>query len=591
MASGKTPLGGPIVRAADGQALAVNNESGPPRYQTSDGQQPAPPSQQPPVQQQIPQGVTQGQYREQYPQRAASNRLSAHLAPSQPSPSFQQQPGPPQPGDDLDPPRGGAYPPQASPAVYAPEPKKQSLRSRIAAGYRGHKEDEAEKKAAKNGIGRSQSVRQSDTKPQEYSSPEAHRLQASQQWHQRQGSSPHLPTSSEHDEDNLDPFLQQDEHDTPQVPPKDAQYQQSHPQFPQNPHQDQYSRPPLGRVSTEGSYQAQGGVDHYSPDQHQGQGLQQPPQQPTQPQQYQTYQPPLQHPQASQEYKAFIPQNTPSPLLQNAQLHGQSSQGQDLAQQQQQGYYKYQQQQQQQQVPQQVPQQVQNSSPLDNPQPNVHYQQQHQFVPQSQPRQGQDPQQLQSQTDLQHSQSTRQPPQLIQQGQQIDAQQPQQLRPPSSQQQFAPPSPLQQPPYQAQDAQQGKQSQLAESRTLNITPPQQSQDNMAPSGQANSRGTVRKVNDGQQPGAPSRETSLLQQPSAQGQTLGQPPVSPGIASFDANVVPTASQGQPYRGDKQGQQTQQGGDLGRATPPPRAPASDMTDDEIEKIIKDHDVLRE
>lgn len=117
---------------------------------------------------------------------------------------------------------------------------------------------------------------------------------------------------------------------------------------------------------------------------------------------------------------------------------------------------------------------------------------------------------------------------------------------------------------------------------------------MAPSGQGNGRNTLRKVNDGgQQPGTPSRESSLLQQPPAQGQPHGQPPVSPGIATFDANVVPTASQGQPYRGEKgqQGQQGQQSGEMGRATPPPRASVSDMTDEEIEKMMKEHEVLRE
>lgn len=111
---------------------------------------------------------------------------------------------------------------------------------------------------------------------------------------------------------------------------------------------------------------------------------------------------------------------------------------------------------------------------------------------------------------------------------------------------------------------------------------------MAPAGQG--RNTLRKVNDAQ-PGAPSRESSLLQQPAAQGQTLGQPPVSPGIATFDANVVPTASQGQPYRGEKAGQPGQQSGEMGRATPPPRSSAADMTDEEVEKVLKDHEVLRE
>jgi Icc-related predicted phosphoesterase len=70
-------------------------------------------------------------------------------------------------------------------------------------------------------------------------------------------------------------------------------------------------------------------------------------------------------------------------------------------------------------------------------------------------------------------------------------------------------------------------------------------------------------------------------------------VSPGIATFDANVVPTASQGQPYRGEKgqQVQQTQQSGEVGRATPPPRSSATDMSEEEIEKMMKEHEVLRE
>jgi hypothetical protein len=100
---------------------------------------------------------------------------------------------------------------------------------------------------------------------------------------------------------------------------------------------------------------------------------------------------------------------------------------------------------------------------------------------------------------------------------------------------------------------------------------------------------MRKVNDGSQPqpGAPSRESSLLSQPPAQGQTLGQPPVSPGLATFDANVVPTASQGQPYRGEKQGQQVSE---MGRATPPPRTSATEMSEEEVEKLQKDHEMLR-
>ena len=116
---------------------------------------------------------------------------------------------------------------------------------------------------------------------------------------------------------------------------------------------------------------------------------------------------------------------------------------------------------------------------------------------------------------------------------------------------------------------------------------------MAPSGSGSVRNTLRKVPDGgqQQPGAPSRESSVLLHPSAQGQPPGPPPFSPGIPTFDANVVPTASQGQPYRGEKQAPQGQQGGEMGRATPPPRPSATDMTDEELEKMMKEHEILRE
>jgi hypothetical protein len=114
---------------------------------------------------------------------------------------------------------------------------------------------------------------------------------------------------------------------------------------------------------------------------------------------------------------------------------------------------------------------------------------------------------------------------------------------------------------------------------------------MAPSSQNQGNGRIRKVNEGgqQQSAASSRESSLLQQPSAQGQIQGQPPVSPGIATFGANVVPTASQGQPFRGEKQGQQAQ-GGESTQTTAPARASIADMTDEELEKMMKEHDVLR-
>ncbi|CAN9470224.1 unnamed protein product [Alternaria alternata] len=564
--SGKEPFGRPIVAPADGQALSVNEQvAGQQRYQNPDGSQPAPVQiQQPPVQ------PPQPQYREQqFPQRTTSHRLSAHLSlgqsssPSSPPPpvqNYQQQAGPP-PASALESPHRGAYQAQPSPAAYVPEPKKQSLRSRIAAGVKGHKDQEA--KAQKNGLGRRQSVRKSDPRVQEYQAQEDSRVQ---QWHQHhQGSTSHLPASNEQDEDNLDPFLQKDDNETPQVPPKDIQYQQKlqqpQQQFVPPPHQEQYNRPPLGRVSTEGSYSTQGGVDQYSSEQQQQQQQhQQHPQHPQhhhhQQHQYQTYQPaaPPPPPQPATDYQAFNPQNVPSPLLQNAQPHGQGGQ-----------------------VPQDIPQTYHlYQQSLESAHQNTLYPQQQQFAQQLQPHQ--DPQQ-----QPQSVRPASQHPQIAQEAQKIESQQ----RQPPPSHQLAPPSPLQPPSYQTYDAQHTQPSDLP---PTNITPPHQSQDNMAPSAQSNARNTLRKVVDGSQPqpGQPSRESSLLSQPPAQGQPLGQPPVSPGLATFDANVVPTASQGQPYRGEKQSQQVSE---MGRATPPPRTSVADMTEDDVEKLQKEHDVLRE
>jgi hypothetical protein len=533
--------------------------------------------------------VPSGLYQQQpYPARASStHRLSAHL--DQATQSYQQhqqqqqQPGPPQLSPTIDQGRHSGYQPQTPPPAVS-EPPKKSFRSRIAANFTGHgKEEDASKQAGKNGVGRRQSVRKSDARLAEQQLHEEHRLHPSQQWHQ--GSSPHLPASNEQDEDNLDPFLQQESHSQPQVPPKDYP---THPQQQQQfaaSAQQQYGRPPLDRVSTEGSYRTQGGVSQYSPDHHQGQGLQPQQQQPTQQQQkqYQSYQPsvaPTQHPG---EYQAFNPQNVPSPLLSDAQVNAAPS-AQPV-------YYQQQQD--------QSPQQAKGQSPQDrHPQQSIHYQQQ-QFAPQSppQPHPSQDFQQhhagrasSQQPPELQHPQALRQPLQLAQGQQQIDSQQ---LRPPSSQQQLGPPSPLQTQPYNTYDAPPGQQPQTqpSEPKLANPTPPKQGQDSMPPSTNSG-RNTLRKVTDGQPPGAPSREASLLQQPAGQGQPLGHTPVTPGLATFDANVVPTASQGQPYRGEK-GQQAQQtqSGEMGRATPPPRSSATDMTDEEIEKMMKEHDVLRE
>ncbi|OSS48671.1 hypothetical protein B5807_06830 [Epicoccum nigrum] len=540
---------------------SVNNE-----FQNPSAQQQAQLGQQPSLSQ-PPLGVAQQQqqYRAQqqqqqqqqqqppYPQRTTSTSHSHRLSSHDQLQGFQQQDGPPNAATGFDRPVSQQLPAP----VYAQEQPKKSRLSRIAAGLTGgHKDDDSSKQTGKNAIGRRQSTRGKESRPQEYQQQDAPRLNApsqqQQQYHQRHGSQQQLPTSVEQDESpGLDPFLQQNS-STPEVPPKDIQYQQHAQHFAPNAHQAQFSRPPLDRVSTEGSYQKQGGVEHYSPDQHQG--PQQPQQQTNQPQ-YQSYPPIAQQPQGSDAYQAFAPQSAPSPRPANAQLHGQ-----DIAQQQR-NYYSYQQQ--------QVPQQAQGQLSQDGlTQINQYQQQQFAPSPQSQPQQTQDFRQQQGhparpaslhQPELQHPQATRGVPQIVQQGQPTDTTQLQQLRPPSSQQP-APPSPLQHQ-YQPYDQQQNRHSQVSDSPTSKISAHNQSQDNMAPSSQANGR--IRKVDGAQQPSAvSSRESSLLQQPTTQ-----------------------ASQGQPYRGEKQS------GETGRATPPPRAAISDLSEEDIEKMMKEHEVLRE
>ncbi|KAL5406984.1 hypothetical protein PMIN03_007429 [Paraphaeosphaeria minitans] len=539
------------VPSGPGSTLAVNETGAryPPSEQLAQQQQPV----------HIPAGVPQPpQFRQQhqpFPQRNTSHRHSSGIALDQQT--LQQLHGGPQPPQGYDQqPRRGSYQPQSS---YAPEPKKQGFRSRL--GLTSHKEEDRSKSSK---VGRRQSVRKSDPRELEIRQrEEEHRLRAAQ-WNQRHGqhggSSSHLAPSNEHDENDLDPFLQQQD-EQPRVPPKDAQFQQQHPpQYSPNPHQEQYHRPPLARVSTEGSYHTQGGVDHYSPEH---QGLQ--PQQ--HPPSYQNYQqPPGQRPSNPADYHAYPPPpNAPSPLVGGVQVPP------PPPSQQQQNYYQYQQAQQAQQAAQHAHQPSPQGPPEQQVQ-NPRYSQQSQPSPQQpQPHQGQDFQQVQhvrppsqAQGEPNAPPASQPVPKIVQGGQPIDGQHSQQLRPPSSHASLAPPSPLQsQPPtFQGYD-QQAQPSPSTDPHSQSVTPPQQ--DNMAPA-TSGSRNTLRKVNDGgQQQAPPSRESSLLQQSSTQ-----------------------ASQGQPYRGEKG--QTSQSGEMGRATPPPRA-TTDMSDDEVAQLVKEHDVLRE
>ncbi|KAF2143333.1 uncharacterized protein K452DRAFT_225499 [Aplosporella prunicola CBS 121167] len=80
---------------------------------------------------------------------------------------------------------------------------------------------------------------------------------------------------------------------------------------------------------------------------------------------------------------------------------------------------------------------------------------------------------------------------------------------------------------------------------------------------------------------PPKESSNSQQ---QGQ--GQNASTTGHQTFGANVVPSGSQGQPFRGGKQ-----QDNESGRGTPPPSSAAGEMTEEEILQLRKEHDILRE
>lgn len=95
-------------------------------------------------------------------------------------------------------------------------------------------------------------------------------------------------------------------------------------------------------------------------------------------------------------------------------------------------------------------------------------------------------------------------------------------------------------------------------------------------------------------GFQSREGSVLGAGQNGGQQQGSG--SGSVPAFSASVVPPAgqSQGQAYPGatqqQQQSQQQQKGGDVGRVTPQPVQNSDDMTDEDINQLIKDHKELR-
>ncbi|KAK0926325.1 hypothetical protein LTR57_004182 [Friedmanniomyces endolithicus] len=62
----------------------------------------------------------------------------------------------------------------------------------------------------------------------------------------------------------------------------------------------------------------------------------------------------------------------------------------------------------------------------------------------------------------------------------------------------------------------------------------------------------------------------------------------GVPAFNSSVVPPTGQGQSYKGSSQAQQP---GDVGRVTPQPLQLSEDMTEEDVNQLIKDHKELRE
>jgi hypothetical protein len=61
----------------------------------------------------------------------------------------------------------------------------------------------------------------------------------------------------------------------------------------------------------------------------------------------------------------------------------------------------------------------------------------------------------------------------------------------------------------------------------------------------------------------------------------------GVPAFNASVVPPSGQTQAYKGNAQNQQ-QEG--VGRVTPQPVQLGEDMTEEDVNQLIKDHKELR-
>ncbi len=68
------------------------------------------------------------------------------------------------------------------------------------------------------------------------------------------------------------------------------------------------------------------------------------------------------------------------------------------------------------------------------------------------------------------------------------------------------------------------------------------------------------------------------------------PASGGMPAFNASVVPAGSQGQPSAQQAQQNSQAKSGDVGRVTPQPQQSGENMSEEDINQLIKDHRELR-
>ena len=90
-------------------------------------------------------------------------------------------------------------------------------------------------------------------------------------------------------------------------------------------------------------------------------------------------------------------------------------------------------------------------------------------------------------------------------------------------------------------------------------------------------------------GAPNRQSMHNGMSSRDSSTLGagqQQNGGQGVPAFNASIVPTGNQSQSYSSSTQ----QGGGDVGRKTPQPTQTSEDMSEDDVNQLMKDHKELR-